>query len=71
VPRWAYHRPERYLDQAETGQAHLLPCLGLAGRVLVNFSWADNAASFVHGRRAEILRPELPLFRAPLGLSPP
>lgn len=37
----------------------LIKDLGLAGRVLVNFSWADNAASFVHGRRAEILRPEL------------
>ncbi|KGO76087.1 GLUT4 regulating protein TUG [Penicillium italicum] len=38
---------------------HLIKDLGLAGRVLVNFSWADNAASFVHERRAEILRPEL------------
>ncbi|KAJ5963622.1 uncharacterized protein N7479_003498 [Penicillium vulpinum] len=37
----------------------LIKDLGLAGRVLVNFSWADNAASFVHARRAEILRPEL------------
>ncbi|KAI3140235.1 hypothetical protein DTO027I6_7070 [Penicillium roqueforti] len=38
---------------------HLIKDLGLAGRVLVNFSWADNAASFVHERRAETLRPEL------------
>ncbi|KAJ5542508.1 hypothetical protein N7535_004930 [Penicillium sp. DV-2018c] len=37
----------------------LIKDLGLAGRVLVNFSWADNAASFVHERRAETLRPEL------------
>jgi tether containing UBX domain for GLUT4 len=37
----------------------LIRDLGLAGRVLVNFSWADTAASFVHKRRAEILRPEL------------
>ncbi|KAK4867541.1 hypothetical protein LT330_001051 [Penicillium expansum] len=38
---------------------HLIKDLGLAGRVLVNFSWSDNAASIVHERRAEILRPEL------------
>ncbi|CAI7565216.1 unnamed protein product [Penicillium glandicola] len=38
---------------------HLIKDLGLAGRVLVNFSWADDVASFVHERRAEILRPEL------------
>ncbi|KAJ5143638.1 uncharacterized protein N7515_002425 [Penicillium bovifimosum] len=37
----------------------LIKDLGLAGRVLVNFSWADTAASFVHERRAETLRPEL------------
>ncbi|KAG0156916.1 hypothetical protein PDIDSM_4099 [Penicillium digitatum] len=38
---------------------HLIKDLELAGRVLVNFSWADNAASFVHERRSEILRSEL------------
>ncbi|KAJ5194005.1 GLUT4 regulating protein TUG [Penicillium cf. griseofulvum] len=37
----------------------LIKDLGLAGRVLVNFSWADHAPAFVHERRAEILRPEL------------
>lgn len=37
----------------------LIKDLGLAGRVLVNFSWPDSAASFVHERRAETLRPEL------------
>ncbi|KAJ5787178.1 hypothetical protein N7457_002168 [Penicillium paradoxum] len=38
---------------------HLIKHLGLAGRVLVNFSWADSAPAFVHERRAETLRPEL------------
>lgn len=37
----------------------LIKDLGLAGRVLVNFSWTETAASFVHERRAETLRPEL------------
>jgi tether containing UBX domain for GLUT4 len=37
----------------------LIKDIGLTGRVLVNFSWAENAASFVHERRTETLRPEL------------
>jgi tether containing UBX domain for GLUT4 len=37
----------------------LIKDIGLTGRVLVNFSWADNAPSFVHERRSETLRPEL------------
>ncbi|KAJ5171546.1 uncharacterized protein N7500_004329 [Penicillium coprophilum] len=37
----------------------LIKDLGLSGRVLVNFSWAEHSPSFVHERRTEILRPEL------------
>lgn len=37
----------------------LIKDIRLTGRVLVNFSWAENASSFVHERRAETLRPEL------------
>ncbi|CAG8305558.1 unnamed protein product [Penicillium salamii] len=37
----------------------LIKDIKLVGRVLINFSWADNAASFVHERRSETLRPEL------------
>ncbi|KAJ5502264.1 GLUT4 regulating protein TUG [Penicillium fimorum] len=37
----------------------LIKDLGLSGRVLVNFSWAEHAPAFVHERRTEILRPEL------------
>jgi len=37
----------------------LIKDIGLTGRVLVNFSWAENAPSFVHERRSETLRPDL------------
>lgn len=37
----------------------LIKDIRLTGRVLVNFSWAENVSSFVHERRAETLRPEL------------
>ncbi|KAJ5342554.1 hypothetical protein N7541_011678 [Penicillium brevicompactum] len=37
----------------------LIKDIRLTGRVLINFSWADNAAAFVHQRRSETLRPEL------------
>jgi tether containing UBX domain for GLUT4 len=37
----------------------LIKDIGLTGRVLVNFSWAENAPAFVHERRSETLRPEL------------
>lgn len=37
----------------------LIKDIKLVGRVLINFSWADNAAAFVHQRRSETLRPEL------------
>ncbi|KAJ5812174.1 hypothetical protein N7474_008475 [Penicillium riverlandense] len=44
---------------SDSGQVLLIKDLGLSGRVLVNFSWADSAASFVHQRRDDLLRPEL------------
>ncbi|CAL5873804.1 uncharacterized protein PFLUO_LOCUS8087 [Penicillium psychrofluorescens] len=44
---------------SDSSQVLLIKDLGLAGRVLVNFSWADSAASFVHQRRDDLLRPEL------------
>ncbi|KAJ5281587.1 GLUT4 regulating protein TUG [Penicillium angulare] len=37
----------------------LIKDLRLQGRVLVNFTWADNASSATHQQRSEILRPEL------------
>jgi tether containing UBX domain for GLUT4 len=44
---------------SDSSQVLLIKDLGLAGRVLVNFSWTDSAASFVHQRRDDLLRPEL------------
>ncbi|KAJ6094963.1 hypothetical protein N7467_002476 [Penicillium canescens] len=43
----------------DSDKTQLIKGLGLAGRVLVNFSWADSVAQSVHERRAEVLRPEL------------
>ncbi|KAJ5105474.1 hypothetical protein NUU61_002821 [Penicillium alfredii] len=43
----------------DSSQTLLIKDLGLVGRVLVNFSWPDSAAAFVHQRRADLLRPEL------------
>ncbi|KAJ5113342.1 hypothetical protein N7456_001876 [Penicillium angulare] len=40
-------------------EALLIKDLRLQGRVLVNFTWADNASSATHQQRTEILRPEL------------
>ena len=37
----------------------LIKGLRLQGRVLVNFTWADNASSATHQKRTEILRSEL------------
>lgn len=37
----------------------LIKGLGLAGRVLVNFTWSDAASSAAQQRRADLLRPEL------------
>jgi tether containing UBX domain for GLUT4 len=43
----------------DSDKTQLIKGLGLTGRVLVNFSWADSVAQSVHERRAEVLRPEL------------
>ena len=43
----------------DSDQRLLIKDLGLAGRVLINFSWADNASSAAHQQRSDILRPEL------------
>ncbi|KAJ5747702.1 uncharacterized protein N7511_009398 [Penicillium nucicola] len=43
----------------DSDKTKLIKGLGLAGRVLVNFSWDDSVAQSVHDRRAEVLRPEL------------
>ncbi|KAJ5938731.1 hypothetical protein N7466_001865 [Penicillium verhagenii] len=40
-------------------QTLLIKGLRLEGRVLVNFTWADNASSATHQQRTDILRPDL------------
>ncbi|KAJ5655400.1 hypothetical protein N7507_007350 [Penicillium longicatenatum] len=40
-------------------QTLLIKDLKLEGRVLVNFTWADNASSATHLQRKDILRPDL------------
>ncbi|KAJ6031266.1 hypothetical protein N7540_001998 [Penicillium herquei] len=52
---------------ARAGHAHAIPNdqtllikeLRLQGRVLINFTWADNASSATHQKRTNLLRPEL------------
>ncbi|KAJ5907746.1 hypothetical protein N7495_000428 [Penicillium taxi] len=43
----------------ESNKSLLIKNLGLAGRVLVNFTWAETAAAAVRQRQTEILRQEL------------
>ena len=43
----------------ESDQTLLIRDLGLAGRILVNFTWADAVASAAHQGRTDILRHEL------------
>jgi tether containing UBX domain for GLUT4 len=43
----------------DSDKTKLIKGLGLAGRVLINFSWEESVAQSVHERRAEVLRPEL------------
>lgn len=43
----------------ESSQSLLIKNLGLAGRVLVNFTWADSATAAAHQRRTDLLRPDL------------
>ncbi|RAK80698.1 putative UBX domain protein [Aspergillus fijiensis CBS 313.89] len=42
----------------DSDQTHLIRDLGLAGRVLVNFSWDESASQAAHASR-ELLKPEL------------
>lgn len=43
----------------ESTESLLIKDLGLSGRVLVNFTWADGATSVARQRQADLLRPEL------------
>ncbi|KAJ5569862.1 uncharacterized protein N7459_009292 [Penicillium hispanicum] len=55
----AVARPSHAKVIPESSQMFLIKDIGLAGRVLVNFTWADAATSAVHQRRTDLLRPEL------------
>ncbi|CAG8065152.1 unnamed protein product [Penicillium olsonii] len=52
-------RSQHASEISSSDQKLLIKDIKLVGRVLINFSWADNAAPFVHERRSETLRPEL------------
>ncbi|KAK5791446.1 hypothetical protein VI817_006755 [Penicillium citrinum] len=51
-------RPGHSKSIPESDQ-RLIQDLGLAGRVLVNFTWSDAASSTAQQRRMDLLRPEL------------